>query len=263
MRARRATRATSIERIKNTRIHSSRRFRRHRSRKTRFRLDSIVPIRTAYLPSSADTIETRSIECRGHDAARETRRRRATRGDAPGDGGGRELRGRGHGWRETSTSADADDDDDDDEEDDDEDDRPLDRPLDRPTGRRAGMGGPPVVPLMGVRTSRLRVRGGGCGRDDPCPSVSPRTRGTYSSPHTRYEHTQRERETYIRHHRVARPNGRNVAPHVDARARDDDERGMTRRGPSVDDELGELRVREANAVTRRIRRETMRSHGIV
>ena len=161
MRARRMTRATSIERIKNTRMHASRRFRRHRSRKTRVRLDSIVPIRTAYLPSSADTIETRSIECRGHDAARETRRRRATRGDAPGDGGGRELRGRGHGWRETSTSADADDDDDDDEEDDDEDDRPLDRPLDRPTGRRAGMGGPPVVPLMGVRTSRLRVRVGG------------------------------------------------------------------------------------------------------
>ena len=48
-----------------------------------------------------------------------------------------------------------------------------------------------------------------------------------------------------------------------ARARDDDERGMTRRGPSVDDELGELRVRGANAVTRRMRRETMRSHGIV
>ena len=120
MRARRATRATSIERIKNTRMHASRRFRRHRSRKTRVRLDSIVPIRTAYLPSSADTIETRSIDRRGHDAARETRRRRATRGDAPGDGGGRELRGRGHGWRETSTSAD-DDDDDDDEDDEDED----------------------------------------------------------------------------------------------------------------------------------------------
>ena len=203
MRARRATRATSIERIKNTRMHASRRFRRHRSRKTRFRLDSIVPIRTAYLPSSADTIETRSIECRGNDAARETRRRRATREDAPGDGGGRELRGRGHGWRETSTSADDDDDDDDEEEDDDEDDRPLDRPLDRPTGRRAGMGGPPVVPLMGVRTSRLRVRGGGCGRDDPCPPVSPRTLDTYSSPHTRYEHIQRERDIYIRHHRGA------------------------------------------------------------
>ena len=120
MRARRVTRATSIERIKNTRMHSSRRCRRHRSRQTRVRLDSIVPIRPAYLPSSADTIETRSIDRRGHDAARETRRRRATRGDAPGDGGGRELRGRGHGWRETSTSAD-DDDDDDDEDDEDED----------------------------------------------------------------------------------------------------------------------------------------------
>ena len=114
------TRATSIERIKNTRMHASRRCRRHRSRQTRVRLDSIVPIRPAYLPSSADTIETRSIDRRGHDAARETRRRRATRGDAPGDGGGRELRGRGHGWRETSTSAD-DDDDDDGEDDEDED----------------------------------------------------------------------------------------------------------------------------------------------
>ena len=195
MRARHAARATSIERIKNTRIHSRRRFRRHRSRKTRFRLDSIIPILAAYLPSSADTIETID-RMSGNDAARETRRRRATRGDAPGDGGGRELRGRGHGWRETSTSADADDDDDDEEEEDDEDDRPLDRPLDRPTGRRAGMGGPPVVPLMGVRTSRLRVRVGGCGRDDPCPPVSPRTHDTYSSPHTRYEHTQRERDIY-------------------------------------------------------------------
>ena len=83
----------------------------------------------AYLPSSADTIET--IDRRsGNDAARETRRRRATRGDAPGDGGGRELRGRGHGWRETSTSADADDDDDDEDEAD-EDDRPTDRATDR------------------------------------------------------------------------------------------------------------------------------------
>ena len=54
----------------------------------------------------------------------------ATRGDAPGDGGGRELRGRGHGWRETSTSADADDDDDDEDEAD-EDDRPTDRATDR------------------------------------------------------------------------------------------------------------------------------------
>ena len=162
MRARRVTRATSIERIKNTRMHASRRCRRHRSRQTRVRLDSIVPIRPAYLPSSADTIETRSIDRRGHDAARETRRRRATRGDAPGDGGGRELRGRGHGWRETSTSADDDDDDDDDDEDEEEaDEDEDDRPLDRPTGRRAGMGGPPVVPLMGVRTSRLRVRVGG------------------------------------------------------------------------------------------------------
>lgn len=65
----------------------------------------------------------------------------------------------------------------------------------------------------------------------------------------------------------ARPNGRNFASssaHVDARARDDERAmTMTRRGPSVDDELGELRVRDATATARNRQRETMRSHGIV
>ena len=164
MRARHAARATSIERIKNTRIHSRRRFRRHRSRKTRFRLDSIIPILAAYLPSSADTIETID-RMSGNDAARETRRRRATRGDAPGDGGGRELRGRGHGWRESSTSADEvlglglglgrDDD------------RPTARPTDA-LARFSSRAGMAAISYVYERLEYECVRGRG--RDDPCPT---------------------------------------------------------------------------------------------
>ena len=83
------------------------------------------------------------------------------------------------------------------------------------------------------------------------PSISPRTHNTYSSPHRLYEHKERR---HIHHHGRARPNGRNFiilasSRHVDASTHDD-ERAMTRRGPSVDDELGELRVRGANAIAR-------------
>ena len=78
-----------------------------------------------------------------------------------------------------------------------------------------------------------------------------------------------KRETHIRHHHRAPPPScateRSKCRIIRRRARDgdDDERAMTRRGPSVDDELGELRVREANVMKRKIRRATMRSHGIV
>ena len=84
-------------------------------------------------------------------------RTRARRGgvrdarDVPGDGGGRELRGRGHGWRESSTSADDDDDEDDD------DDRPLDRRA-RPSRPRDRAGMSVSGSLVGVRLCRVRVR---------------------------------------------------------------------------------------------------------
>ncbi len=212
----------------------------------------------AYLPSSADTIET-------IDRIRERRTRDdeagfATREDAPGDGGGRELRGRGHGWRESSTSAD----------DDDEvlglglgrdDDRPLDRPTARPALAR---GWQPVVPLVGVRTSRIRVRAVGAVETI---HVHPSLLGHTIHIRVHIYAMNTKKETHIRHHHRAteRSKFRIVlasSSHVDARARDD-ERAMTRRGPSVDDELGELRVSEAMAMARKIQRETMRSHGIV
>ena len=94
-------------------------------------------------------------------------RTRARRGsvrdarDVPGDGGGRELRGRGHGWRESSTSAD------------DEvlvlvlgrDDRPTDRPTDARGALARGW-----QPLVRCTTASNTSACGGRGRDDPCPT---------------------------------------------------------------------------------------------
>ena len=142
-----------------------------------------IPSFTRTHPSS----RVSSLE-RGYDRARSIgirERRRAlsdacavaTREDAPGDGGGRELRGRGHGWRESSTSADDDDDG--------PRARPLDRPLDRPLARGVW---PSVGPLMGVRTSGIRVRAVGAVETIHVPSVSPRTYSTYSSVRILYEH---------------------------------------------------------------------------